>query len=325
MSGDPEQEYFSDGISEDVITDLSKIAGLMVISRNSSFTYKGRSIDIRDIGRDLGVRSVLEGSIRRAGNRVKITAQLIDATNGAHLWADRYDRDLTDIFAVQDDVTRQIVHALKVTLSPSEKARLADSGAPNIDAYDCYLRGRELLAVNPKNRERFEQSTNLFMRALELDPSYSQAYAALSMAYNLDYQNRWSDDPDNSLQLAKYNAEQAIEKDPNEPFARLVASWSAMFEKDLDRAKSEADIALSFNPNFSGAYASLGNIHTYSGRPLEAILALERATRLDPAFRPGHLHFLGMSYLLAAKYETAAALLKPLSSSAKRRHAFYYS
>jgi adenylate cyclase len=310
MSGDPEQEYFSDGISEDIITDLSKIAGLMVIARNSSFTYKGRSVDIRDVGRDLGVRSVLEGSIRRAGNRVRITAQLIDATNGAHLWADRYDRDLTDIFAVQDDVTRRIVDALKVTLSPAEKARLADSGTPNVDAYDCYLRGRELLALNPKNRERFEQSTKLFMRALELDPSYSQAYAGLSVAYNLDYQNRWSDRPDNSLPLAKYNAELAIEKDPNEPFARQVASWAAMFEKDLDRAKSEADVALSLNPNSSGAYASLGSIHTYSGRPLEAIPALERATRLDPAFRPGHLHFLGMAYLLAGKYETAAAVLR---------------
>jgi adenylate cyclase len=310
MSGDPEQEYFSDGISEDVITDLSKIAGLMVIARNSSFTYKGRSVDIREVGRDLGVRSVLEGSIRRAGNRVRITAQLIDATNGAHLWADRYDRDLTDIFAVQDDVTRRIVDALKVTLSPAEKARLADSGTPNIDAYDCYLRGRELLALNPKNRERFEQSTKLFTRALELDPGYSQAYASLSLAYNLDYQNRWSDDPDNSLQLAKHNAEQAIEKDPKESFARQVACWAAIFEKDLDRAKSEVDIALSLNPNSSGAYASLGSIHTYSGQPLEAIPALERATRLDPAFRPQHLHFLGMAYLLAGKYETAAALLR---------------
>ena len=310
MSGDPEQEYFSDGISEDVITDLSKIAGLMVISRNSSFTYKGRSVDIRAIGRDLGVRSVLEGSIRRAGNRVKITAQLIDATNGAHLWADRYDRDLTDIFAVQDDVTRRIVDALKVTLSPAEKARLADSGTPNIDAYDCYLRGRELLAVHPTNRERFEQSTKFFMRALELDPSYSQAYAGLSMAYNLDYQNRWSDNPDISLRLAKHNAEQAIEKDPNEPFARLVASWAAIFEKDLDRAKSEVDIALSLNPNFASAYASLGSICTYAGQPLEAIPMLERATRLDPAFRRQHLHFLGMAYLLAGKYETAAALLR---------------
>ena len=310
MSGDPEQEYFSDGISEDVITDLSKIAGLMVISRNSSFTYKGRSVDIRAVGRELGVRSVLEGSIRRAGNRVRIVAQLIDATNGAHLWADRYDRDLTDIFAVQDDVTRQIVDALRVTLSPAEKARLTDSGTPDIDAYDCYLRGRELMAVNPKNRERFERSTKFFMKALELDPSYSQAYAGLSMAYNLDYQNRWSDNPDISLRLAKRNAEQAIEKNPNEPFARLVASWAAIFEKDIDRAKSEADIALSLNPNYSGANVILGHIQTLSGRPLEAIPALERATRLDPAFRPQHLHFLGMAYLLAGKYETAAALLR---------------
>ena len=310
MSGDPEQEYFSDGISEDIITDLSKIAGLMVIARNSSFTFKGRSVDIREVGRDLGVRSVLEGSIRRAGNRVRITAQLVDATNGAHLWADRYDRDLTDIFAVQDDVTRRIVDALKVTLSPAEKARLADSGTSNMDAYDCYLRGREVLAVNPKNRERFEQSTKFFTRALELDSSYSLAYAGLSMAYNLDYQNRWSDNPDISLRLAKRNAEQAIEKNPNEPFARLVASWAAIFEKDLDRAKSEADIASSLNPNSSGAFVILGHIQTLAGRPLEAIPALERATRLDPAFRPQHLHFLGTAYLLAGKYETAAALLR---------------
>jgi adenylate cyclase len=310
MSGDPQQEYFSDGISEDVITDLSKISGLMVIARNSSFTYKGRSVDIREIGRDLGVRSVLEGSIRRAGNRVRITAQLIDASNGAHLWGDRYDRDLTDIFAVQDDVTRRIVDALKVTLSPVERTRLSDSGTPNVDAYDCYLRGREILALNPNNREGFEQSTKLFRRALEHDPSYSRAYAALSLAYNLDYQNRWSDDPDTSLLLAKRNAGQAIEKDPNEPLARLVATWAAMFEKDLDRAKSEVDIALSLNPNFSGAYASLGSILIYSGQPLAAVPALERASRLDPAFRPGHLHFLGMAYLLADKYDTAAALLK---------------
>jgi adenylate cyclase len=310
MSGDPEQEYFSDGISEDIITDLSKIAGLTVIARNSSFTYKGRSVDIREVGKELGVRSVLEGSIRRASNRVRITAQLIDATNGAHLWADRYDRDLTDIFEVQDDVTRRIVDALKVTLSPAENMRLADSGTPNIEAYDCYLRGREVMAVNPKNRERFEQSTKFFMKALELDPSYSQAYAGLSMAYGLDYQNRWSDNPDSSLGLAKHNAEQAIEKNSNDPYARLVASWTAILEKDLDRAKSEADIALSLNPNYSGAYLILGHIQTLSGRPLEAIPALERATRLDPAFRSTHLHFLGMAYLLTGKYETAAALLR---------------
>jgi adenylate cyclase len=310
MSGDPEQEYFSDGISEDIITDLSKIAGLMVIARNSSFTYKGRSVDARTIGRELGVRSVLEGSIRRAGQRVRITAQLVDAATGGHLWAERYDRDLTDIFEVQDDVTRRIVDALKVTLSPAENARLTAGGTSSTDAYDYVLRGRELLLGKTKNRETFEQATKFFMRALEIDPNYPKAYAALSLAYNLDYQNRWSDDPDSSLPLAKRYAEQAIEKDPNEPFARLVASWAAIFDKNLDRATSEVNTALRLNPNFALAYSNLGSIHNYSGRPLEAIPVLERAMLLDPAFNGQNLHFLGIAHLLAGKYETAAALLR---------------
>jgi adenylate cyclase len=183
MSGDPEQEYFSDGISEDIITDLSKIAGLMVISRNSCFTYKGRAVDTRTVGGNLGVRSVLEGSIRRSGNRVRITAQLIDAATGGHLWAERYDRELTDLFAVQDDVTRCIVDALKVTLSAAEKARLATSEACNVEAYDYFMRGREFLYGENKNREKFEQAKNFFTRALELDPNYSQGYAGLGWAY----------------------------------------------------------------------------------------------------------------------------------------------
>ncbi len=310
MSGDPEQEYFSDGITEDIITDLSKIAGLTVIARNSSFTYKGRSVDVRTVGRELGVRSVLEGSIRRAAKRVRITAQLVDAATGGHLWAERYDRDLTDIFEVQDDVTRRIVDALKVTLSPAENERLTAGGTSSMDAYDYVLRGRELLLGKTKNRETFEQATKFFMRALELDPNYPKAYAALSMANNLDYQNRWTDDPDSSLPLAKRYAEQAIEKDPNEPFARLVASWAAIFEKDLDRATSEVNIALRLNPNFALAYSNLGSIHNYSGRPLEAIPMFERAIRLDPAFKGQNLHFLGIAHLLAGKYETAAALLR---------------
>jgi adenylate cyclase len=246
---------------------------------------------------------------------VRITAQLIDTASGAHVWAERYDRDLTDIFAVQDDVTHRIVEALKVTLSPAENARLADSGTPNIEAYDCYLRGRELLSApvgigKTKNREALEQSSKFFMRALELDPGYALAYAGLSMSYNLDYQNRWSDDPDRSLPLSKRYAELAVEKNPKEPFARLCTSWAAIFEKDLDRAKSEAETALSCNPNYASAYAVLGTIHTYLGRPLEAIPLIERATRLDPAASKHYLHFLGTAYLLAGNYETAAVLLR---------------
>ena len=310
MSGDPEQEYFSDGISEDVITDLSKIAGLMVISRNSSFTYKGRPVDTRAVGRDLGVRSVLEGSVRRAGNRVRVTAQLIDAASGGHLWAERYDRDLTDLFAVQDDVTRRIVEALKLALSPAEKTRIADSGTRNIDAYDCFLRGREFLLGETKNRDKFERSITFFMRALEIDSNYSRAYAGLGWAYVYDYQNRWSDDFNISLALAKSNANQAIKTDPNEPLGRILASLVATFEKDFTGAKSEADIALSLNPNSSEALACLGNICTFSGRPSDAIPLIERAMRLDPVYSQQYLHLLGVASLLAGKFENAAALLR---------------
>ena len=310
MSGDPEQEYFSDGISEDIITDLSKIAGLMVIARNSSFTYKGRSVDVRTIGRELGVQSVLEGSIRRSGNRVRITAQLIDATSGGHLWGDRYDRDLTDIFEVQDDVTRRIVDALKVTLSPAETERLAKAKTSNLAAYDYLLRGRELMLGKEKNRQTFEQSIACFKKALEHDPDYSQAYACLGFAHIFDYQNRWTDDPDSSLLLVKQYARQAIEKDPNEPLARCVSAMAASFEKDLDRARSEIDVALSLNPNFALAHNLRGSNRIYSGKPLEAIPEIEHGMRLDPALSSQFLHFLGMAYLLARKYEIAAAVLK---------------
>jgi adenylate cyclase len=310
MSGDAEQEYFSDGISEDIITDLSKIAGPIVIARNSSFTYKGRSVDVRAVGRELGVRSVLEGSIRRAGQRVRITAQLIDAESGGHLWGDRYDRDLTDIFEVQDDVTHRIVDALKVTLSPAEKARLAESEPSNIDAYDCFLRGRELMLGKEKNRATFEGAISFLRKALTLDQNYSQAYACLAFAHIFDYQNRWSDDPDNSLQLAKQYAQQAVEKDENEPLGHCVAGLAALFERDVARAKSEVDLALRLNPNLAIAHNLLGNIRIYSGQPLEAVPAIEHAMRLDPAFRHQSLHFLGTAYLFAEKYEAAAALLR---------------
>jgi adenylate cyclase len=310
MSGDPEQEYFSDGISEDIITDLSKIAGLTVIARNSSFTYKGRSVDVREIGRELGVRSVLEGSIRRAGQRVRITAQLIDATSGSHLWAERYDRDLTDIFAVQDEVTTQIVGALKVTLSPAEKARLVEKEPSNIAAYDCVLRGREIMLGKDKNRETFVEAVTYFKKALELDANYSQAYASFGFAHMFDYQNRWSDDPDKSLKLAREYAQKAIDNDPNEPMAHGAAALTAIFEKDFDRAQAEVDRTLALNPSSALAHNLLGTIRSYSGRPLEAIPAIEQAMRLDPAFRPQFLHFLGIAYLLAGKYETAAAMLR---------------
>ena len=199
------------------------------------------------------MRSVLEGSIRRAGNRVRITAQLIDATNGAHLWADRYDRDLTDIFEVQDDVTRRIVEALKVTLSPAEKARLTDTETPNIDAYDCVLRGREFMLGNDQNRETFEQASKLLPQgARTRSQLFASAYAGLSFAYIFDYQNRWSDDPDSLAAACQgIRANRRSRRTRTNRWRTVSPRCARSFGKDLDQAKSEIDIALSLNPEFS--------------------------------------------------------------------------
>ncbi len=312
MSGDPEQEYFSDGISEDIITDLSKISGLTVISRNSSFTYKGRTVDTRAVGRDLGVGAVLEGSVRRAGSRLRITAQLIDAATGSHLWAERFDRDMTDLFEVQDDVTGRIVEALKVTMSSAEKARISGGGTANLDAYDRFLRARALLVIGGKMQSRavFEQAHGFLREAIELDANYAQAYAVLGVAFVLNYQNRWTEDSNDALQQAKRAVDRAIELDPQELLARVAAAFVATFEANLERAKSEANMALALNPNSSEAYSCLGNAYIFSGQPLEAIPMIELSIWLDPAYTQQHLHLLGMANLLAGKYETAAALLR---------------
>jgi adenylate cyclase len=310
ISGDPEQEYFSDGITEDIITDLSKVSGLLVIARNSSFAYKGKNIDIRTVGRELGVRSVLEGSIRRAGNRVRITAQLVDAGSGAHVWAERYDRELTDIFAVQDEVTQRIVDSLKIKLAPAEAANIASIPTKSVEAHDLVLRGREFLFGANKNRETFEHAERCFKHALDLDPDYAQAHAGLAWAYQFDYQNRWSVDPENALSRAAESADTAIKKDPKEPFARAIAALVAVWKRDLDRGAIEAGIALSLNPNLALAYGILAAVQLYSGRPLEAIPIFERAIRLDPVDDQQYLHFLGIAHLLAGHHETAVAALR---------------
>ena len=306
MSGDSEQEYFADGITEDIITDLSKIAGLLVIARNSSFAYKGKSVDIRTIGRELGVQSLLEGSIRRASNRVRITAQLINAANGAHLWAERYDRDLTDIFAVQDEVTRHIVDALKIKLTPDEAARIADIPTNSLEAHDLFLRGRELILGRKWTREIFDQLVALMTRAIQLDPNYAEAYAGLGFAHNQDFHNRFTGSPD-ALDVAEHFATIAVEKGPTVPFPHWVLAAVVLWKKKFDVVKRETEIALALNPNYALAWNTRGNAEAYSGHPLAAIPYFERAMRLDPAFTQQYTHFLGSAYLVAGRYEAAAA------------------
>jgi adenylate cyclase len=309
MSGDPEQEYFSDGISEDIITDLSKLSELHVIARNSSFTYKGKPIDVKQVGRDLGVRYVLEGSVRKAGNRVRVTGQLIDAASGAHIWAERFDRDLTDIFAVQDELTQEIIAALKIKLSGPEKVRIAGGGTKNVDAHDFFLRGRELVIGNKRDREMFTEANAYLRRAIELDPNYAGPYAALAWAYIMDYQNRWSDSPETSLDQAESLVDEAIAKDDKDPFVHYVAALLGLWKKDYERWAHEADRALSLNPNYGHAHLARGLVHVYSGEPVKGIPYIEHAILLDPA-QQQYRHFLGTAYLVAGNYEAAAAILK---------------
>ena len=310
MSGDPEQEYFSDGITEDIITDLSKVSGLFVIARNSAFVYKGTAFNVPDVCRELGVGFALEGSIRKAGNRVRITAQLIDGSSGGHLWAERYDRDLTDVFAVQDDVARHIVGALEVTLSAAEESRIVDGETRNADAHDCFLRGRELLLAHKKDRRMFDQSTALFRSAIELDPDFASPYAGLGMVYMLDHQNLWSDAPETSLGQAERFIGQALAKDDSDPFAHYVAALVAMSKKDYEGWANAVDRALSLNPNYALALNARGVLHIYAGEPAHAIPYIERAMRLDPAFQQQYMHFLGTAYFVAGDYEAAAVMFR---------------
>jgi adenylate cyclase len=309
MSGDPEQEYFSDGISEDIITDLSKLSELHVIARNSTFTYKGKPVDVKLVGRELGVRYVLEGSVRKAGNRVRVTGQLIDAASGAHVWADRFDRDLTDIFAVQDELTREIISALKIKLSAGEKALIAGSGTKNVDAHDLFLRGRELVSGNKRDRAMFAEAIGYLRRAIALDPNYAGPYAGIGWAYILDYQNRWSDSPETSLDQAEHFVGEAIAKDDNDPFVHYVAAMLGLWRKDYERWAHEADRALSLNPNYALAHNVRGVLYAYTGEPAKAVACLDRAIRLDPA-QQQYKHFLGTAYFVAGNYETAAAIFK---------------
>jgi len=309
MSGDPEQEYFSDGISEDIITDLSKLPDLQVIARNSTFTYKGKAVDVKQVGRELGVRYVLEGSIRKAGNRVRVNAQLIDAGNGSHLWAERYDRNLTDIFEVQDDLTQQIVGALKITLSDSVKSAIAAGGTRNIASHDLFLRGRERLFGPLKDRETFERWMLDFRRAIEIDPSYGAPYAGLAMGHLFDYQNRWSDDPDRSLAAADRLAREAVAKDDKDPFGHFVAGAVAFFLKDHARAAAEEERALALNPNYALALGGKGFAYTFGGEPRKAIPLFEQVMRLDPA-QSQTLHSLGTAYFLAGDYPSAASCFR---------------
>jgi adenylate cyclase len=307
MSSDIEQEFFSDGITEDLITDLSKVSGLFVIARNSSFAYKGRSVKVQDIGRDLGVRFVLEGSIRKAGNRVRITAQLIDAADGGHLWAERFDRDITDIFSTQDEVVEKIVGVLAVTLTKREEERLHRRGTSNLQAYETWLRAREWLARG--SRESLVEAKALHGSAIKLDPGFAAPHAGLALAAVSEYASGWSEDPAQALEEAERWARRAIELDAQDPVSHMALGNVMLWRRDHEGALAECRNMIAMEPNFAQGYGSTGVVLMYAGRPAEALESFARSMRLDPHYPAIVLHFVAQAHFALGDYDAAAKLL----------------
>ena len=278
MSGDPEQEYFSDGISEDIITDLSKVSALSVVARNTAFTFKGKSVKVPDVARELGVSHVLEGSVRKAGGRVRITAQLIDGAAGDHLWAERYDRELTDIFALQDEISEAIVKALKLKLLPQEKAAIEQRGTDSVEAYNLYLMARRLYVTGTGDERNCDAYARLCGRAVAIDPSYAIAWALMAAA-QCSLKRRFGREGDGGLAAA----ERALALDPDLGEAHAVKASILAMAGQLEEAAAEIAIALELDAESFEVNIAAGNF-MYRGRRLgEALPFFEKATALMEA------------------------------------------
>jgi adenylate cyclase len=303
MSGDPEQEYFSDGITEEIITALSKTPKLFVIARNSTFTYKGKPVKVQQVGRELGVKYVLEGSVRKAEDQVRITAQLVDATTGHHLWAERYDRELQDIFAIQDEITLEIIKAMQVELTMGETARVTGKGTKNLDAYLSALQAQE--EWFRLDKEGSIKARQLATQAIALDPRYGYPYAILAWSHMLDVVRHYSVSPEKSMSLAVEAIQKALALDPSDHRINRVLSNLHVMQGKHDEAIASSKRALELCPGGAGAYENLGIALLFACRPIEAIPMLEKAIQLDP-FPPAVCHRnLAMAYCHVGRYEDA--------------------
>jgi adenylate cyclase len=311
MSGDPEQEYFSDGMTEDLITDLSRLSGLFVIARTSAFTYKGKAVKVEDVGRELGVRYVLEGSVRKADNRVLITAQLVETRTGYHVWAERYDRPLHDLFALQEEVRRKIVAYLALKLTDEEQEWWERAYTRNLEAYDYLLRGLEYQWHFTK--EAFVQGRQMYQKAIELDPTYAVAYAWMGWTYFMEWAYQLSDDPQ-ALEQAFAMEQQAIALDDSSPLAHDILGAVYLWRnKQHEQSIAEAKRAIALSPNFYSPYSVLGISLIFAGRPAEAIDELEKAIRLNPRnplYLETYLAVLGAAYSSTGRVEEAITTLK---------------
>jgi TolB-like protein/Tfp pilus assembly protein PilF len=309
MSKDPDQDYFSDGLTDVLTGDLSRISSLFIIARNSAFTYKGKAVNVRDIGKELGVRYVLEGSVQKAGEQVRIVTQLIDTTTDSHLWSERYDRPLKDIFALQDEIVQKIVTTLKLQLTLQEQGYIVHKTTNNLEAYDFLLRGVESSVRSTK--EANSQARQLFEKAIALDPQYAEAYAQLSRTYWLEWGLRWSAAPQ-TLEHAFALAQQAVALDDSLPIAHSVLSIVYTWKQQYDEGRAEGERAIALDPNNADSYALQAQTLNNGGRPEEALQMMAQAMRLNPHYPALYLWELCFAYRFAGRYAETISTLKEL-------------
>ncbi|MEW9920933.1 adenylate/guanylate cyclase domain-containing protein [Marimonas sp. MJW-29] len=308
LGGGPEQDYFSDGMTEDLITDLSQVSGLFVLARNTTFAYKNRAVNVQKVGEELDVAFVLEGSVRKAGERVRINAQLIDAKTGGHVWAARYDGELTNVFALQDTVVQQIVEALSVELEADEEERLKRDVQVNSEAYDLVLRGLERM-------RRFSPNTNLearefFEAALEVDPDYGRALADLALTYAMEAEQHWTDSPQVAGQKAIQLAEEARAIDPRVAQTHFVLTVAYRVVGRVEDSIDAAHAALKLDPNYADGYATLASSLNYANRPEEALAAIRLAIELNPIAAFFYTWIEGQSYYIRGDLSRARELFE---------------
>jgi adenylate cyclase len=312
LSGDPQQEYFSDGITADIITELSRFSELLVIARNSAFQYKGRAVDVRQIGRELGVRYILEGDIRRGGDRVRINAQLVDAATGIHRWAEQYDRELSDVFAVQDEVTRTIVALLAAHVNRAEAERTLLKPPATWEAYDYYLRGSEAFArqLTAETKASAGEARRLLERSLAIDPCYARACGVLSWTYVHTYlEPRDQDYLDPAgLDRAHELAGKAVALDASLPHAHAQLGWALVFKRRHDDAIAECERSIALNRNFTEH--RYGLVLVYAGQAAKGLDALQANVRLDPFQLPSRLAYLGNAFYMLKRYDEAVPPLR---------------
>jgi len=306
MSDSTDQEYFADGITEDIITDISKISGIFVVARNSTFTYKGKSVKVPQIAEELGVRYVLEGSVRRSGETVRITAKLIDAVKGKHLWSERYDRDLIDVFAVQSDVTKQVVKAMEVTLRANELDRLFQRHTRNIEAYDAFVRARRI--VDPPGRQSIATAQTLFRRSIELDPGFAGGYAGLSFSYSSKARLRFGPSPEEDARLSLEFARKAVQVDRNFAWSHIALAGAHLANGDPDAAVDAAREAVRLQPSGYEENLFMGFYLTFAGQSALAVKHQEIAARMSPIDSVRGLAFLANAYFMNGDYAKSEAL-----------------